>query len=80
VEIYKKFAGDIDHFARTGSAMEKLDISDDDWRLIESFLQDLALVDNGLAADSFVESLEARIKVSLESAELTRELKILNKK
>lgn len=80
IEIFKKFSGDIDHFARVGTPQDKIDISDKDWALIDNFLQDLELVDKGLAADSFVKSLDIRLKKNLESETILQDLKSLNKK
>lgn len=80
IEIFKKFSGDIDHFASVGTSQDKIDISDNDWALIDNFIQDLELVDKGLAADSFVKSLDIRLKENLESETILLELKSLNKK
>lgn len=80
IEIFKKFNGDIDHLARVGTAQDKMDISDEDWGLIHSFLQDLELVDKDLVADSFAKSLDVRLKENLESEAILQELKRINKK
>lgn len=78
IEIYRKFSGDIDHFARVSSHQDKIDISDKEWSLIDSLLQDLELVDKGLAADTFVKRLDERIKESCESEGVFQELKRIN--
>jgi hypothetical protein len=80
LEIFKKFNGDIDHLARVGSPLDKMDISDKDWSLIDSFLQDLELVEKGLAADSFKQDLNSRLKDNLESETILQELKRIIKK
>ncbi len=80
IEIYKKFSGDIDHFARVGTHQDKIDISDKDWSLIDSLLQDLEIVDKGLAADTFVIRLDELIKEFCESEGVLQELKRINKK
>lgn len=80
VKIFQKFNGDIDHFARIGKTQDKGEISDNDWALIDSLLQDLELVDKGLAADTFVKRLDERIKENLESEGVLQELKRMNKK
>lgn len=41
--IYKKYKGDVDLWARIGTEQEKLDISDDDWLLIDSLIQDIVI-------------------------------------
>jgi hypothetical protein len=75
LEIYKKFNGDNDQFARIGSAKDKLVFSDTDWSLIDSFLQDLELVKNGLASDRFTKNLNLRLKQNLESEAVLDKLK-----
>ncbi|MFY7665155.1 hypothetical protein [Flavobacterium sp.] len=80
VKIFQKFNGDIDHFARIGKTHDKEEISDRDWLLIESLLQDLELVANGLAADTFIKRLDERIKENLESEVVLQELERMNKK
>jgi hypothetical protein len=80
IEIFKKFNGDIDHFARVGTDQEKKDILDKDWASIDSFLQDFELVENGLVSDSFVGNLGNRIKENFESETIVQELKRINKK
>lgn len=80
IEIFKKFSGDIDYFARVGTPQDKIDISDKDWSLIDSLIQDLELVDKGIASDSFVNSLDLRLKENLENENILQELKNLNKK
>lgn len=80
IEIFKKFSRDIDHFVRVWTPQDKIDISDKDWSLIDSLLQDLELVDKGLAADTFVKRLDERIKECCESEGVLQELKRINKK
>lgn len=80
IKIFQKFDGNIDHFARSGRTQDKLEISDKDWALIDSFLQDLELADKGLAADTYVKKLDERIKENLESEAVLQELKRMSKK
>jgi hypothetical protein len=44
IKIYKRFNGDIDGWARTGTNEEKSIIDDNDWFLIDAFIQDIGLV------------------------------------
>lgn len=77
IEIFKKYNGDPDHFARVGTSQDKINISDEEWSLIGVFIQDLELVNKGLASDTFVNRLEERIKENIESVDVLQELKSL---
>jgi hypothetical protein len=79
IELFKKFNGDIDHFARAGSPQEKMNISDKDWALIDSFLQDLTLVEKGLAAEGFAISLDIRLKANIDDESVLQHLKETSK-
>jgi hypothetical protein len=80
IEIFKKYSGDIDHFARVGTHQDKIDISDNEWSLIDNLLQDLEIVDKGLVADAFLKRLDERIKECCESEGVLQELKRISKK
>ena len=41
IKIYKRYKGDIDSWARAGSKKEKLIMIDNDWYMIDGFIQDL---------------------------------------
>ncbi|AMK77605.1 MULTISPECIES: hypothetical protein [Methylomonas] len=77
VAIYRKFAGDIDGWARMASAAEKAMLTGDDWRQIDSFVQDFGLVKAGLASARYAEKLHARIVESITDAETLAALKEL---
>jgi hypothetical protein len=73
----EKFAGDIDGWARMASASERAILAGDDWRQIDSFVQDFGLVKAGLASKSYAEKLHARIAESVTDAETLAVLKEL---
>ncbi|MDT4290410.1 hypothetical protein RO575_12635 [Methylomonas sp. MO1] len=77
VAIYRKFAGDIDGWARMASASEKAILTGDDWRQIDSIVQDFGLVQAGLASTRYVEKLHARIAESVSDAYTMAALKEL---
>ena len=43
ISIYKKFGGDSDAWARIGTPEEKKIMSDDDWYIIDSLIQDIII-------------------------------------
>ena len=62
--IYARFDGDIDGFVRAGSAgsaLEKKAITAAEWSLIDSFLQDIHLQNNGLLSDVYLINHEANM-------------------
>lgn len=77
IAIFKKFAGDIDGWARTAAAEEKAAISDADWYEIDGLIQDYALVKKGLASARYAEKLELRMQNAAPSPEDAAELKAL---
>lgn len=62
LNTYKSYNGDIDGWARSGPSWQKQVMTDEDWFLIENLIQDLTLVQRGLAAPDFIENLNNRLK------------------
>jgi len=77
INIYKRFNGDVDGWARVGTTEEKSIMNDDDWFLIDSFIQDIALVKKCLASDSFMKSTNERLKKNCDTDETIRAIKDL---
>lgn len=67
IKLYKNFKGDIDGWARIATKEEKLAINNKDWFLIDSFVQDILLVKKGLTSDSFISSLNQRLKENCDN-------------
>lgn len=77
IKIYKRFNGDVDGWARIGSKEEKSIMNDEDWFLIEGFIQDINLVKKGLASDTFMNLINERLKEKCDSQETIQEIKEL---
>lgn len=75
IGIFNRYNGDIDGWARNNSTKEKLIIEDNDWYLIDSFLQDLFLVQKGLASSDFIVNLENKLKENCDGEETIIQLK-----
>lgn len=69
IKIYKRFNGEIDGWARIGTEEEKLAMNDNDWFLIDKFIQDINLVKSGLASDSFTNLLNEDLAGNCDSDE-----------
>jgi len=75
IKLYNKYDGDVDRWARNNSKRELSIMSDDDWFLIDGFVQDLTLVKNGLASSEFSKSLTDRLEYSCDTEETINDLK-----
>lgn len=75
INIYKRFNGDIGGWARIGAKEEKSIMNDNDWFLIEGFIQDIYLVKKGLASDTFINLLIERLKDNCDSEETIQSYK-----
>lgn len=62
LKIFDKYKGDIDAFARIGRETEKTVLTDNDWQLIDSFKQDIELINKGLSSSNFNSKTIAQIK------------------
>lgn len=62
LKIFDKYKGDIDAFARIGRETEKTVLTDNDWQLIDSFKQDIELINKGLSSSDFNLKTIAQIK------------------
>ena len=69
IKIFQKYNGDIDHFARIGSHKDKQEITDKDWYLLNSLLQDIEIVEKGLSSDDFKKRLEIQLKENFDNEE-----------
>jgi len=77
IEIYKRYDGDIDRWARSGRKKDKLGMQDDDWHLITGFIGDFTLIKNGLAAESYVNSFNNRLLENCDEKDTIDQIKKL---
>ncbi|WP_341836436.1 hypothetical protein WJU16_00860 [Chitinophaga pollutisoli] len=66
--VYKKYHGDLDDWSRWGSRRERRKIAVEEWRVLESYCQDIRIVQNGLAAAAFAVRLEGALKHDFDTA------------
>lgn len=69
IKIYQRYKGDVDGWARVGSKDEKSIMNDEDWFIIEGFIQDINLKKKGLASDTFMNTINERLKEKCDSEE-----------
>ncbi|MCB0740985.1 MAG: hypothetical protein R2796_07650 [Chitinophagaceae bacterium] len=77
IKVYKRYDGDIDGWARSGSKKEKSIMSDEDWYVIDGLIQDLSMVKKGLASSGFNENLNVKLKEMCDSDSTVNQLQKL---
>ena len=66
-KIFEKYNGDGDGFVRIGTKSEKECLDYNDWLLIDSMIQDLQLVKNGLSSKSFENQINKKLNNEFDS-------------
>lgn len=74
IRIYKKYLGNIEDWDRFGKKNHKKSMNYDDWVLMDSILDDLFLVKNGLASDSFQKKTYTKLEDSCDTVKTQNEL------
>ena len=70
LEIYSKYGGIIDGLSHVGTEEQKKLFSDDDWSIIDDFVQDIIIVKNKLASTGYAENLQNRLIENCSSKEV----------
>ncbi|MGZ8537553.1 MAG: hypothetical protein ACXWV9_04770 [Flavisolibacter sp.] len=66
LSLYRKYEGQGDRFLVSAWPWQRHKISPDDWKMIEQLIQDIKLMDRGLASDSYKEGLLEKINANCE--------------
>lgn len=74
-KIFDRYDGDIDSWARSESKKDKLNMTDSDWHIIDSLIQDLCLVRQKLSSPGFNNALDNKLKESCEDEPTIAQLK-----
>ncbi|WP_342644622.1 hypothetical protein [Mucilaginibacter sp. CSA2-8R] len=61
LNIYQRFNGDSHEWGQFGSEADKAAMDDDDWMIIDGLVQDICLVNTGLAADALIKSVDEKL-------------------
>jgi hypothetical protein len=77
INIYRRYNGDIDSWARSGSKKEKITITNDDWYTIDSLVQDLSLSKKGLTSSNYDQELKNRLHLLCSDEKTINELRSL---
>lgn len=73
-DLYRKYHGDADLWARMGSAEEKAVMTDADWYELSALLQQLQLLAEGRVSGDFAERIRARLSAATSDEQLQAEL------
>ena len=77
LKIYQSYKGDIDGWSRFAKGRQKEIFGDSDWSLIEGLIQDIKLVDRGLAANSYADDLITKLSTNCDYEETVVQLRDL---
>ena len=77
VAVYRSFNGDVDGFARAGTAAQKALLPEREWGVIASLLHDLFLVQQGLVSAEYAAGLQHRLELHCGSREVITSLEAL---
>jgi len=74
IDVYRKYGGDIDGFAREKNQKDCALITDDEWFLIDSFTQKLFLIKNGQASPEYARRILVEVRQNVEGEEVINAL------
>ena len=77
LKIYKKYSGNIESWDRFGNKKDKKFLEYEEWELIDELIQNLELLEKGLASDSFASQTIDKLKKVCDSEKTQEELKFL---
>jgi len=77
LKIYKKCSGNIESWDRFGKKKDKSFLEYEEWELIDELIQNLELVEKGLASDSFKTQTLNKLNEICDSEKTKQELKSL---
>jgi hypothetical protein len=80
IKVFNKYNGDINSWVKSGSKKEESIMSDHEWYLIESFIQDIRIIKKGLASKENSENLNKNLVENCDSVETINQLKNLANK
>ena len=75
--VYRFFNGDVDGFARVGTAAQKALFPEREWGVVASLVQDLSLVQQGLVSAEYAAELHHRLVLQCSSRKVIGSLKAL---
>lgn len=68
LKVYEYYKGDVDSFARAGKRGKKM-IEDKEFYLIANLIQDIKMVDKGLASKSYADAVFDRVSINCDDDE-----------
>jgi hypothetical protein len=80
LKIFARIKGDIDMFSRAGRAKEKETIDDEEWRLIDTLIQDATVIDRQLGSEERTTQATRRIIDNCENNDVVAKIHSLASK
>lgn len=79
LKIFKKNNGDGDMWLKTTWPWQRNTMTADDWTLIGELIDDIKLVERGLASESYKEGVLEKVNANCEDEETVKALETLSK-
>src|SRR5215213_4037083 len=77
LQIFNRYKGDIDSFGRSGRQSEKQLLSDDEWYLVDTMIQDATVINRRLGSEQRAAQASERIRANCESQEVVDRIMLL---
>jgi hypothetical protein len=75
LDIYARYRGDADGWARSGTVSELQMLHDEEWYLIDELLSGIKAASSGLASDSFSQEVKGKLRAAVADAHVERRLR-----
>ena len=77
LKIYKKYSGNIESWDRFGKKKDKGFLEYEEWELIDELIQNIELVEKGLASESFKSQTLNKLNDACDNEKTQQDLKTL---
>lgn len=80
LKIYERYGGDVDMFGRAGRGAERLLVSEDEWHLIGTLVQDATVINRKLGSEDRTAEAVERLRENCENEEVVAQIRRLAEK
>ena len=67
VELYERYNGNGDSFSRFAKKEEDMIISDENWRILDDFVQDIIFIRKEITSESYIKNVIKRLKENCDN-------------
>jgi hypothetical protein len=77
LDLYVRYRGDGDGWARARKVGEVQTINDEEWHLIDQLLFGIKAASSGMASDSFSQEVEGKLRLAVADASVEWRLRVI---